>query len=180
MAITKFRGENYALSSMFPVANGVETPDGAIVGSIEIGYQAYKFADPAIQKIILGVSDGYQAKRLARRMEREGEPIVDDWGESRLGVMRWFVWQKFGRNQPEADYLLGTYDQELVEGNTWGDDFWGAIPMSDEPGQFVGRNNLGLLLMQGRSLLMQGVDLIADANSDEIPVSGGVRVWPSS
>ncbi len=39
--------------------------------------------------------------------------------------------------------LLATGDQTLIEGNTWGDTYWGVC-------RGVGLNNLGTLLMQVR------------------------------
>ena len=49
---------------------------------------------------------------------------------------------KFAQNPTLMKRLIDTGNEELVEGNTWGDHFWGV----DE----FGANNLGKLLMKIR------------------------------
>lgn len=44
--------------------------------------------------------------------------------------------------------------RELIEGNTWGDTFWGVC-------RGKGENNLGKILMRLRSELAQGQDLLS-------------------
>lgn len=51
-----------------------------------------------------------------------------------------------------AEKLLATGDAELIEGNWWGDRFWGVF---DKDG--VGRNHLGKILMKVREELKQNV-----------------------
>jgi hypothetical protein len=46
--------------------------------------------------------------------------------------------------------LLATGDAELFEGNTWGNRTWGCVQVN---GQWVGKNQLGKLLMQVRTAL---------------------------
>lgn len=46
------------------------------------------------------------------------------------------------------DALLNTGEAELIEGNTWGDKFWGAV--WDKELGWVGQNWLGKLLMEER------------------------------
>lgn len=48
-----------------------------------------------------------------------------------------------------AEDLLDTGDQRLVEGNVWGDRYWGVC-------DGVGENWLGELLMQVRDELLEG------------------------
>jgi len=55
------------------------------------------------------------------------------------------VRQKFS-NPQLAKQLLDTKDFELIEGNTWGDTFWGVCSGK-------GQNNLGKILMQIRNEL---------------------------
>ena len=53
MAITRFRDENYYLSSMYPLHHGVMTEDGHLVRSVEVGYQADKWKNyPEIQTVL--------------------------------------------------------------------------------------------------------------------------------
>ena len=53
---------------------------------------------------------------------------------------------KFEQNQDCLERLLKTRDTELVEGNTWGDIYWGVC-------NGVGENHLGKILMRIRSEL---------------------------
>jgi hypothetical protein len=61
------------------------------------------------------------------------------WDDERLGVMEALLREKF-KNGALMAKLQATHPHELVEGNTWGDRFWGV-----SEGQ--GENHLGRLLM---------------------------------
>ena len=65
-------------------------------------------------------------------------------------VMRGLLARKFAPGTELAARLLATGDAQLVEGNTWGDRFWGVCR-----GQ--GRNQLGQLLMERRDQLRHGL-----------------------
>ncbi len=57
---------------------------------------------------------------------------------------------KFG--DPElADQLVSTHPHQLVEGNTWHDQFWGDCHCGRCPGD--GENMLGVALMELRAKL---------------------------
>lgn len=161
--INYFRNEHWFLSSMYPLPNGVETRDGIVVGSVEIGYQADKYEHREdLRSRILQAEDGFQAKKIARIIEKgEDIPVRGDWEEKKYSIMKWYVWQKFGRNKAEADMLLATGNRQIAEGNNRGDDYWGVI-VSPEVLRH-GKNELGRLLMLARSLLRDNVDLIEDA-----------------
>jgi hypothetical protein len=66
-----------------------------------------------------------------------------DWEDIRLEVMLNLLRQKFAPGSELRTKLETTTPHELVEGNTWGDTFWGVC-------NGVGQNNLGRLLMQVR------------------------------
>jgi hypothetical protein len=55
---------------------------------------------------------------------------------------------KFLGNDEMLNRLLNTGDEELVEGNTWNDTFWGCTRKTD--GAWKGNNMLGKLLMEIR------------------------------
>jgi ribA/ribD-fused uncharacterized protein len=81
-----------------------------------------------------------QAKRMGQKI-----PVRKDWDIMKVDVMRLITRLKY--NIPELGMLLlATGDQELIEGNTWGDRFWGVC---DGEGQ----NNLGNILMEVRDSL---------------------------
>ena len=60
--------------------------------------------------------------------------------------MRSLIQQKFALGSVLGEKLKATGARKLVEGNAWGDVFWGVCE-----GQ--GRNQLGELLMEQRTLL---------------------------
>ncbi len=55
-----------------------------------------------------------------------------------------FLREKFSPEMILSEMLEATGDAELIEGNHWGDTFWGVC-------NGVGQNNLGKLLMAIRS-----------------------------
>lgn len=67
--------------------------------------------------------------------------IRDDWDSVKITVMFEVLRIKFS-NPAMRNLLLDTGDQELVEGNNWGDEFWGVNNLTG-----VGRNFLGRILM---------------------------------
>jgi ribA/ribD-fused uncharacterized protein len=135
--IDSFKGENRFLSNFWPAEVqllGMKFP------TVEHAYVAAKTTDLEKRAEIQKVSTAGQVKRLGRTLT-----LREDWDEIKLSVMEDLVRQKF--QHPElAALLLATGDQELVEGNTWGDTFWGVC-------FDVGCNHLGLILMKVRDEL---------------------------
>ena len=76
--------------------------------------------------------------------------IRRDWDDVKLDVMLWGIREKF-KHTDLKDLLLSTGDQELVEGNTWNDTYWGIC-------RGEGQNNLGKILMKVRMELRQQND----------------------
>jgi N-glycosidase YbiA len=116
--------------------------DGQIFPSVEHAYQAAKTLDrPSRIAIALCETPG-AAKRAGKQA-----PMRDGWDDMKLAVMEDLLRQKF--KDPElADQLLDTEGHELVEGNFWGDVFWGVC-------RGKGENHLGKLLMKIRSELLE-------------------------
>lgn len=73
--------------------------------------------------------------------------IRPDWDSIKIEVMRRLVRQKFYNDSILAGWLCATGDAELVEGNSWGDTFWGQCPVGR------GFNHLGMILMDVRKEL---------------------------
>jgi hypothetical protein len=72
--------------------------------------------------------------------------LVDkDWEDKRIKIMINLLLQKFGNNELFLK-LKNTGNQELIEGNTWGDTLWGVCDGK-------GRNILGIILMEIRKNL---------------------------
>lgn len=86
-------------------------------------------------------------KKIATLLTKE-KLIRDNWDEIRVGIMIELLISKF--SHPEMrNKLLSTGKKYLIEGNTWGDTFWGAC----KNGRYRGRNILGLILMRIRRKL---------------------------
>lgn len=86
--------------------------------------------------------------------------LVPFWETVKLDVMQTCLWEKFDplRNADLAERLVDTYPQHLREGTHWDDRVWGVDSFDDDA---PGRNWLGMLLMDTRSRLMDGLPLDA-------------------
>lgn len=137
--IDRFRGNYAFLSNFYPspiVYGGGEYP------TVEHAYQAAKaIKDSDIESIRLATSPA-DAKQRGRWLRG----IKPDWDEIKINVMRSLIRRKFDTGSALAMRLLETGDEELVEGNTWGDTFWGVC-------REKGDNWLGQLLMEQRTRL---------------------------
>jgi type I restriction enzyme S subunit len=92
---------------------------------------------------------------LAAKMQSKPhrQQTRSDWEEVKVRIMRWCLRIKLAQNWSAfRDLLLSTGDADIVEVSSR-DDFWGAIPESDEV--FVGHNVLGRLLGELREDLHQ-------------------------
>lgn len=134
-AITSFTGEFRFLSNFY--LHPVEY-EGAVCKSAEHAYQAAKTLDPLEKETVRRLQKPGQAKRAGRLLT-----LRKDWDEVKLQVMEEILRRKFS-TEPLRSWLLETGDAELIEGNTWGDLFWGAVRRD---GRWEGRNYLGKLLM---------------------------------
>lgn len=88
-----------------------------------------------------------QVKRMGRKLE-----LRPDWEEVKISVMRAAVRAKFTQNGDLLQALLATGDAHLIEGNTWGDTFWGVC-------HGEGENWLGRILMEVREELQGPLDI---------------------
>ena len=131
--IEAFKDEYRWLSNFWPVDVLL---DGLCYKSVENAYQAAKSSEPTLRAIFMNCSPG-QAKRAGRSLI-----IRKDWEQIKLNVMKDLLQQKF--SQPEfREKLKATGTCQIIEGNTWGDTFWGKC-------KEVGQNNLGKLIMEIR------------------------------
>ena len=140
--ITSFRDDNYFLSNFYGcqiLLAGMAFP------SVENAYQAAKTLRRSERNQFLPPCTPGQAKRLGKHV-----PLRPDWEDVKISVMRSLLFQKFALN-PLRTQLLATGDAVLIEGNDWGDTFWGMTYGIDS-GELVGKNYLGQLLMEVRDL----------------------------
>jgi ribA/ribD-fused uncharacterized protein len=140
--ITFFRGTHFFLSNFYPVEIFFA---GAVYPSVEHAYQAAKQTDPEKRERLRSSSSASEAKQLGKKF---GSP--PDWHQRSLQIMEELTWQKFFKHRLLGDWLLRTGDRPLIEGNTWGDTFYGACFQN---GEWIGHNHLGKLLMQHRDRL---------------------------
>lgn len=135
--IDDFDGEFRFLSKFWP--DGPETNEHL--------YQAAKTDDPMWAARILAAPLPNDAKTLGRKC-----PARVNWDNERIPVMRALLRVKFSLGSFCGTSLLATGDAELIEGNWWGDTFWGVC-------KGKGTNHLGLLLMETREMLRYLEDL---------------------
>lgn len=126
---------------------------GRTVHSVEHAFQASKaVGQPHVRDMILDALTPAHAKHLGQRVK-----LPEDWEERKLRVMRYLLECKFAQPGPLADALMLTAPKHLIEGNTWGDTFWGCVRQPHDKGIWVGRNQLGIMLMERRRELQNGI-----------------------
>jgi hypothetical protein len=151
--IDEFRGDHRFLSN-FSDATVVLSLGGEEYRSVEHAYQASKFFDEEIRERFRNPRlTAFGAKRLARKLKKQGLQRPD-WEVVSLLTMEHLVRQKFLKHADLRAMLLATGDAEIVEGNYWHDNFFGActcLGCADKPKL----NHLGKILMRTREHIRQ-------------------------
>lgn len=132
--ITSFRNKYFFLSNFY------EAPiifDNVRYRNNEAAFQAQKCIDPEDRKKFSEL-DPATAKKMGRKIK-----LRSDWEDVKVGLMRKIVFAKFTQHPNLTVELLNTKDEELVEGNNWGDKVWGQV-------NGEGQNLLGKILMEVR------------------------------
>ena len=135
--IAAFRGDNYFLSNFS--RSKIEF-DGKIFYSAEAAFQGQKCPSETWKFCSMSPQ---QAKKAGRKIQ-----LRIDWEEVKDRLMLQIVRAKFTQNATLKKKLLATGDAELIEGNTWGDQYWGVC-------NGKGENKLGKILMQVRDELKE-------------------------
>lgn len=138
--IEEFTGGYRFLSNFYPVDGGV-LMNGIKYKTVEHAFQASKTVDSVQRKVIARFPKAGQAKRYGRTRVT----LREDWESVKDRLMLELVRQKF-KNPELKKKLLDTGDAELIEGNDWGDTYWGKFAG-------VGQNKLGKILMKVRKEL---------------------------
>lgn len=134
MIIDNFTGKYRFLSNFSP---SVITIDGWSWPTVEHVYQGYKTKNPLQREEIRLVATPGQAKRLGKNVT-----LRSNWDDLKVPIMAALCEMKF--EIPELRVkLMATGTAELIEGNTWGDTFWGVC-------NGKGQNMLGKILMEIR------------------------------
>jgi len=129
--INSFTGEYAFLSNFYP---SFIVHEGILYPTVEHAYQASKTYILEEKLQIQGLEKPGQAKRVGRNVT-----LRDDWEKVKVPIMFSLLKQKFTEH-PELQFkLLETHPRPLIEGNNWGDTFWGVC-------NGVGKNVLGDLL----------------------------------
>lgn len=138
LLIDSFRGPHAFLSNFHP--SPITSSAGQVYLTVEHAYQAFKTTDAALhEQIRLSPTPG-AAKQLGKKV-----PLREGWEGIKVDLMRQLLAKKFAEPMLRAK-LLDTGQARLVEGNTWGDTFWGRC-------NGTGKNMLGRLLMGLRTEL---------------------------
>jgi len=115
--IATFQGEHRWLSNFWPVRIDYQW---LVYPSVEHAYQAAKTCDEGERRTISDAPTPGIAKRLGRKVT-----LRPDWNEIKIGVMTELLALKF-RDPVLREKLRATGHRELIEGNYWGDRFWGV------------------------------------------------------
>lgn len=134
LPIREFQNQYRFLSNFWPAKITVDDVD---YPSVEHAFQALKTHNYSYRFIISRLRTPGEAKRYGR-----GLPLKAGWDAMKVNVMHGLLRQKFSIPALRAK-LLDTGEAELIEGNRWGDTFWGVC-------KGVGENVLGKLLMKVR------------------------------
>jgi len=108
-------------------------------------YQSQKFADTDYEEEIRKAPKPSMAKDMA---EKSSFPIRSDWKSIKISTMREVLYAKFTQHPDLRKELIKTDPSILIE-HTENDHYWG------DGGNGSGKNMLGNLLMDIRSLLIQ-------------------------
>lgn len=138
--IDSFKGEYAFLSNFYHLSTPIIYM-AEVYPTVEHAYQAAKSPTAEGRKAIRLASSPGMAKKFGRVI-----PVRKDWEEVKLFIMKSLLDQKFRSDISLLEKLLATGDAELIEGNWWGDEFWGVC-------RDKGLNHLGKLLMEVRKEL---------------------------
>lgn len=141
MTVSQFQGDHRFLSNFWP--SPVQGPGGWIYPTVEHSYQAYKsnFASDW-DHLANSIARPGDAKKYGRKIK-----VRADWEEVKVQVMTALLRQKFMSGGDLAK-KLAAIEGDIVEGNRWGDTFWGVDLRTGQ-----GENHLGKILMQLRDQL---------------------------
>lgn len=118
--------------------------EGESYRSVEHAYMAAKSKDPG-WRLFCRTNTAAACKKTSREIE-----LHPSWEDTKKLYMYGFLIQKFSKPS-FREKLLATKDQNIIEGNYWGDKYWG-ICLKD----FEGENWLGRLIMHIRLKIQKG------------------------
>lgn len=137
--IDRFVGFYDFLSNFHP---SVLQYNGLTFTTVEHAYQAMKSTDRGYRTHVSHLVSPGEAKKAGRTVQ-----LRADWEDIKYDVMMHFVRMKFTLHYDLRTRLIQTAPRPLVEGNHWGDTYWGVC-------NGVGQNKLGLILQDVRNIFM--------------------------
>lgn len=140
--INSFKKEYAFLSNYYISKNGF---------CAESYFQACKFENTE-DKVKVSQMKPNDSKEFAHKSENKSK-LRKDWNKISLLVMENALRIKF-LNEPERTMLKNTGDAELIEGNTWHDNFYGSCTCEKCTNEKK-ENHLGKLLMKIRREISQ-------------------------
>ena len=151
--ILEFKDEYRWLSNFWPSKVTIGSGEGHMeLPTVEHAYQASKTLSMEEREQFYDINAA-TAKRLGRKVT-----LRADWDDVKLGIMEDLVRQKFHGSTELYVKLMATYPRPIVEGNEWGDRFWGVC-------RGIGRNHLGLIITAIRDEIIEEEATIAAAES---------------
>lgn len=138
-----FRGEYYFLSNFYPINIKYEE---IIYPSTENAFQAAKCAFQK-DKLIFTKINAAEARALGKKIK-----IRPDWEKTKEKNMAQIIDIKF--NNIDLAARLKAVNNEIIEENTWHDNFWGNC-VCPKCVNRVGKNSLGKILTEKRERLMR-------------------------
>lgn len=142
-----FREEYEFLSNFYPAPLKYK---GITWATSEHAYQAMKSEDVSVWAYFANLTTPQMAKIVGKYVD-----IRSDWGEIKIDIMEEILVCKFSQNKHLREKLVATSPCTLIEGNWWGDTFWGMC-------KGVGKNHLGKLLMKIRDSYINEKILFGD------------------
>jgi len=159
--ISSFKGEYGFLSNFYQRTFRVPPPNNFDCPDVEHAFQAAKTTNSQDFHYVLDAPTAAEAKKRGRQIVCRA-----DWDQVKRWYMLQLVLAKFSQHDDLRFQLAATGEHALVEGNHWGDTYWGAVAEGQrgwslkglettlpefEP--FCGENYLGRTLMAVRMVL---------------------------
>lgn len=154
--ITNFRGKYGFLSNFYVGVGGDVTIKRIRYASSEHAFQAGKFVKRSHRRAVANCATPGDSKRYARALAVDLGGNRAGWKTADVSIFWMLKVLRIKFSHPlMCEKLLATGDAELIEGNIWGDDFWGKVRLNGT-GPWVGENWLGKILMHIRKELQTG------------------------
>jgi hypothetical protein len=135
--ISEFKNEFRWLSNFAPVK--IKLGIG-IFPSVEHAYQSMKTKDDTKWKVFCACEP---SPAIVKKQSQQIK-LRENWDEIKDLIMMLCLQQKYNQS-PYKEKLIATGEEEIQEGNWWGDVYWGVDLKTGQ-----GQNKLGKMIMQIR------------------------------